>query len=134
MGEEILALERPLETPCAASKESGPLKYPKDYAENLNYRLKLILKLQNNPKMQMIVSDLCREDILFWVNSFCATYNPRKNPSTIPFITYDYEDKLILDVVDSIKNQKDLLIEKSRDMGVTWCVLLVFTWFWQFHG
>ena len=134
MGEEILALERPLETPCAASKESGPLKYPKDYAENINYRLKLILKLQNNPKMQMIVTDLCKEDILFWVNSFCATYNPRKNPSTIPFITYEYEDVLILDIVDSIKNQKDILIDKSRDMGVTWCVLLVFTWFWQFHG
>ena len=137
MSEELLALEPPVESlpePPELPKESIPFKYPKNYEANIDYRLKLILKLQNNPKMQMIVSDLCREDILFWVNSFCATYNPRKNPSTIPFITYDYEDKLILDVVDSIKNQKDLLIEKSRDMGVTWCVLLVFTWFWQFHG
>ena len=115
-------------------KESGPLKYPKDYDSNINYRLKMMMKLANNPKMRMIVSDLCKEDILFWCNTFCSTYNPRKNPSTIPFITYEYEDKLILDLVDAIKNQKDFLIDKSRDMGVTWCVLLVFTWFWQFHG
>ena len=115
-------------------KESGPIKYPKDYEANVTYRLKLMLKLQKNPKMQMIVNDLCKSDILFWVNTFAATYNPRKTPSTVPFITYEYEDKLILDIADSIKNQKDLLIDKSRDMGVTWCVLLVFTWFWQFHG
>jgi len=113
---------------------SEPFKYPKDYEANVTYRLKLMMKLQKNPKMQMIVNDLCKEDILFWVNTFCATYNPRKTPSTVPFITYEYEDKLILDIADSIKNQKDLLIDKSRDMGVTWCVLLVFTWFWQFHG
>jgi uncharacterized membrane protein (DUF106 family) len=62
------------------------------------------------------------------------TYNPRKNPSTIPFITYAYEDKLILELVDAIHNQNEILVEKSRDMGVTWCVLLVFAWFWQFKG
>lgn len=123
-----------LEAPVASPKESGPIKPPKDYAANIDFRLKLIMKLQKNLKMQYIVKDLCKEDILFWVNSFGATYNPRKNPSTIPFITYKYEDDLILDLVDSIKNQKDILIDKSRDMGVTWCVLLVFTWFWQFHG
>ena len=113
---------------------SKPYEYPKDYEANVTYRLKLMMKLANNPKMKAIVNDLCKEDILFWVNSFGCTYNPRKTPSTVPFITYEYEDKLILDIVASIKNQKDLLIDKSRDMGVTWCVLLVFTWFWQFHG
>lgn len=121
----------PIETPA---KESGPYKFPKEYAANVEYRLRLMMKLVNNRKMQLIVNDLCKEDILFWINTFCATYNPRKNPSNIPFITYKYEDDLILDIVESIKNQKDLLIDKSRDMGVTWCVLLVFTWFWQFHG
>ena len=121
--------------PVAPASTAGkPYEYPKEYNANIDYRLRLTLKLVKNPKMQMIVRDLCKEDILFWINTFCSTYNPRKNPSTIPFITYKYEDDLILDLVDSIKNQKDILIDKSRDMGVTWCVLIVFTWFWQFHG
>ena len=114
--------------------DTSPYQYPKDYEGNVDYRLRLAIKTEKDMKLRYVVQDLCKEDVLFWINTFCATYNPRKNPSTIPFITYEYEDKLILDLVDSIKNQKDLLIDKSRDMGVTWCVLIVFTWFWQFHG
>lgn len=113
---------------------SEPFKYPTTYDENVSYRLKLWMRVDKDARMKLIVKDLCKEDILFWVNSFVATYNPRKNPAVIPFITYKYEDDLILDLVDCVKNQKDILIDKSRDMGVTWCVLLVFTWFWQFHG
>ena len=109
-------------------------RYPKSYLENLKHRHKLIFGCLQKPQIQPHVLALCRADILFWINTFVATYNPRKTPSTIPFITYEYEDKLILDLVDSIKNQKDILIDKSRDMGVTWCVLLVFVWYWQFHG
>src|SRR4051812_46395797 len=119
MSKEVIAVER------AENKSGRPYEYPKDYEANIDYRLKLMMKLANNKKMQLIVADLCKEDILFWINSFCATYNPRKNPAVVPFITYKYEDDLILDLVDSIKNQKDILIDKSRDMGVTWCVLLV---------
>ena len=113
---------------------SEPFKYPTMYDENVAYRLKLWMKVDKDPKMKLIVKDLCKEDILFWVNSFVATYNPRKNPSVVPFITYEYEDKLILDIAESVRNQTDILVDKSRDMGVTWCVLLVFTWYWQFHG
>lgn len=108
--------------------------YPKDFDGNVDYRLRVLIKSQKSPQLQALMKSICKDDILYWVNVFTATYNPRKSPSTIPFITYEYEDKLILSLVDSIKNQKDILIDKSRDMGVTWCVLLVFTWFWQFHG
>lgn len=108
--------------------------YPRDYDQNLDYRLKLNYQAAKSPEARGLLYTLCKEDILFWVNCFCMTYNPRKTPSTIPFITYPYEDKLILDLVESVRSQKDILVDKSRDMGVTWCVLLVYTWFWQFHG
>jgi len=112
--------------------------FPKEEVANLKRRMDLLMKAQgSSPKAQELKSflwSLCAKDILYWVNFFVMTYNPRKNPSTIPFITYPYEDKLILELVDCVQNQKDILVEKSRDMGVTWCVLLVFTWFWQFKG
>lgn len=60
------------------------------------------------------------------------TLDPRKQPANIPFITYPFQDDLILTLQDHITNQKDLLVDKSRDMGLTWCVLFVFQWFWQF--
>lgn len=108
--------------------------YPTDYNENAKYRLDLLINCHNNESLMANLKELCRRDILFWVNCFCFTYNPRKTPSAIPFVTYEYEDNLILKLVDCIQNQKDILIDKSRDMGVTWCVLLVYCWFWQFGG
>ena len=118
--------------------ESAPLPtgpfYSKDLYENTALRFKLLSTAIKKPELRGLQWQMCRNDILYWVNCYVSTYNPRKTPSTIPFITYEYEDKLLLDLVESIRNQKDLLIDKSRDMGVTWCVLLALTWFWQFHG
>lgn len=108
--------------------------YPKTLEANTGYRLKVLLKSVNNRELQALMKSMCKDDILFWINCFCATYNPRKTPSVIPFLTYKYEDELILDLVERVRNQKDILVDKSRDMGVTWCVLIVLTWFWQFHG
>lgn len=107
---------------------------PKDLLENTKLRVQLLMKAQTSVEMRSIQYQMCKNDILYWANLYCSTYNPRKSPSVIPFITYPYEDELLLDLVDSVQNQKDILIDKSRDMGVTWCVLLVFTWFWQFKG
>src|SRR3990167_2650885 len=114
-------------------KDPKPL-YPANYDENARYRLEMLVKIQKSPLLKAHVKRLCEKDILFWVNTFVFTYNPRRTPSAIPFVTYKYEDKLILEIVDRIKNQKDILVDKSRDMGVTWCILLVFTWYWQFGG
>ena len=112
----------------------SPDDYPRDYEQNVEFRLKLVAKAQRSGEVQGLLYSLCAENILFWVNCFTMTYNPRKTPSTLPFLTYAYEDKLILELVERVRKQEDILIEKSRDMGVTWCVLLVYTWFWQFHG
>lgn len=111
-----------------------PTDYPRNYEQNLDFRLKLAVKCAKDEDARALLYQLCKDDILFWVNTFCMTYNPRKTPSTIPFITYEYEDKLIRDLVEKVRKQEDILIDKSRDMGVTWCVLLVYTWFWQFGG
>lgn len=107
---------------------------PKDAEANIRRRYKLLYHCSRSDDLKVVQHRMCSTDILYWVNLYALTYDPRKTPAAIPFITYPYEDRLILDLKDAIENQKDLLIEKSRDMGVTWCVLLVFTWFWQFRG
>ncbi len=106
--------------------------YPSNQDENQTYRMKLLMGASNNIQAMSVLHDRCREDVLFWINSFVYTYNPRKIPSMIPFITYKYQDDFILDLVDHIEKQKDILVDKSRDMGVSWCVLAVYTWFWLF--
>ena len=115
--------------------EPAPMEQiPKDLTENTKRRFKMVYACGKHPELRAIQYRMCQNDILYWVNLYAATYDPRKAPSTIPFITYAYEDKLLVDLVDSIRDQKDILIEKSRDMGVTWCVVLAFTWYWCFKG
>ena len=107
---------------------------PKDTYKNIQRRVLILSKCQKSVELRSNQYMMCRNDILYWVNLFASTYNPRKVPSVIPFITYLYEDDLLLELVDCVRNQKDILIDKSRDMGVTWCVLAVYTWFWMFQG
>lgn len=76
--------------------------------------------------------ELYERDPLFAFNAFYWTLDVRKRPRAHqPFCTYDYEDELILELVEAVSKGEDLLIEKSRDMGVTWCVLGTFFWFWS---
>ena len=37
---------------------------------------------------------MCSRDLLFYINTFCFTYDPRRIPkiTELPFITYDYQD------------------------------------------
>lgn len=77
---------------------------------------------------------MCARDILFFVNTFVFTYDPRKidNP-VLPFITYPYQDEVILRAVESRQKGYDMLIDKSRDMGGTWCLLSADAWLYQFR-
>ena len=100
--------------------------------QNLLKRYKLIVKAKESIDWQVRVRYACENDIVFWINNFCWTKDPRKN-AIIPIELYEFQETFVLQLVDHIKSQRDLLIEKSRDMGMTWCVLYVFQWLWLFH-
>ncbi len=52
----------------------------------------------------------------------------------MPWVCYDaYQPETILAIKKAIREQHDLLIDKSRDMGVSWMVLYVFQHEWQFE-
>lgn len=75
---------------------------------------------------------MCARDFLFWLNTFGWTYDPRRNPATVPFITYDYQDEAAVKLIQSI-GVEDICFLKSRDMGASWLCLSAFLWAWQFH-
>jgi hypothetical protein len=109
-------------------------KYPRDYEENLRYRNELREQISGDPQFAKTAWELCKRDILYWFNCFCWTHDPRKQPSMLPFITYRFQDIIIKEMQKNIDEQKDMLIEKSRDMGMTWILSLVFQHYWLFGG
>lgn len=107
--------------------------YPTSFGQNIKYRAEILKSCELKPELADKVKVLCFKDILFWINIFCQTKDPRRKPDVLPFLTYPFQDIHILELKNSIEQGNDLLIEKSRDMGASWMVLYVFTWFWLFH-
>ena len=103
---------------------------PKSYEENLLYRSHILTAANNNPELQEALKLRCK-DIRFFFNTFLYTYDPRVEPFSLPFITYEYEDMMIDWLTDRI-GLRDGLIDKTRDMGVTWTILGVFYHQWLF--
>lgn len=111
---------------------------PKDFQKNLQFRKSLYQMVDNESDRSLAVEkaaelrNMCANDILFYFNAFCWTYDPRRNPAALPFITYEYQDAAILKLADAIHTGYDLGIEKSRDMGASWLCIMVPEWFWHF--
>jgi len=64
----------------------------------------------------------------------CYTFDPRlKGTKTIPFITYPFQDPIILQIRDAVGDH-DLIICKSRGVGASWMAVLVFLWYFLFSA
>jgi hypothetical protein len=101
---------------------------PKGEAVNLACRTELLSWTATSFEAKQLVWNLCARDILYWLNCFVWTYDPRRPPgqAEIPFISWPYQDKTFY-LINQHINHQDLFIDKSRDMGATWMVMAVFT-------
>lgn len=113
-------------------------RVPKDLLGNLAYRRKVIEYGSRGRTEAQEIWTICKRDILFYVNAFLFLVEPRQIPGgkkvypIVPFITYPYQDKCILQLKGAL-GQQDVLIEKSRDVGASWMCLSVFEHAWHFE-
>ncbi len=110
------------------------LVVPKDEIQNVQYRRALRARAQGDKKFQKGLKEICRDDLIFYINSFVWQYNPNRLGEEVgPFITWDFQDVAVLKIVDNVVKRKDLLIEKSREVGASWLIEIAFDWLWIFH-
>jgi hypothetical protein len=96
-------------------------------------RVSLLAQAAKSPQLQALLREKCRRDIRFWFNHFCWTFDPRLAQPHRPFRLYAYQEKALDQIVAAIERGEDLLVEKSRDMGISWLILMVFQYFWLFR-
>ena len=119
------------ETEFGTLPSASALPYPKEYRENMEFRAKILRKAQTDHTFQAKLKELFFRDILFAFNCFFYTLDVRKRPfHNQPFITYPFQDKVILEIQKAIQEGYDLPNEKSRDLGLSWIVILIFQHFW----
>jgi len=102
-------------------------------ANFLRHRLTLWQNAHNNPTLQATLLQRCQNDPVFWINTFCWTFDPRLPQPVLPFQLYPFQEHAVQELVRAIEHSHDMVIEKSRDMGASWLVMLVLQWFWLFH-
>lgn len=100
-------------------------------------RTALLARIEQEPRLAALEKIKCKRDILHWFDWYAYTYDPRNGPNgrpigVIPFELYDFQREAVLEIYDSIINGRDILIEKSRDMGITWVVVSVFIYCFLF--
>lgn len=107
------------------------MEIPKDRIENLRWRNKALRRAAEDVGFRGMLKEMFFRDIFFAFNGFFYTYDPRKRPlHEIPFSVWDFQEEELLEVKEHITKGKDLVIEKTRDMGVTWIVALTFFYEW----
>ncbi len=118
------------------------MKYPKKVKDNFKQRAWILSKAKKNKQFEAAIRETVKNDILFWINNFCWIYDAKgdihkklgyDSPNML-FLTFPFQDKYIMQIVEKIIKGEDILTEKSRDMGISWIVLTIFLWFFLFGG
>jgi len=109
--------------------------------ENKLWRAFCWERMREDPSYARLLIESCKNDIRFYVSTFCYTYDTRKVKTIIPFIPYKYQEVLMSLIIfnanqskiqDNTRRRWDVGIDKSRTMGVSWCVLYALDYVWRF--
>lgn len=116
---------------------------PKHREANLAWRMDLIEKAEKDKGMQKDLLAACAASQLFWINAFSMTFHQfdvdktgkriESSHADQPMITWPLQDRLLLRFEDCITNGEDILVDKARDMGASWCCINFMHWLMCFR-
>ena len=110
----------------------GEYQESADYKKKLVDRLKIADACNRSDESKVYAIAACKADPVFFINNFCWTPNDKYKQYHFPFILYPFQEDYINWLNKHIDEGKDALVEKSREMGVTWLTLTLFLWKWLF--
>ncbi len=101
----------------------------------LKERLYLLDRCNNNKELQRYCIARAKQEPIWFFNMFLTTYNPRENPSIIPFILYDKQDELINWLECRLSKGEWGILEKSRYIGATviCCAYALHKWIFNYN-
>jgi len=111
-----------------------------DYQKKLKLRAEINDACGRSAKARVATWQLCErpdntvEGIKFFLNNFCYTLSTKTDPKHLPFILFEFQEDAIRWIVDRIEGKEDGLIEKSREMGMSWLMFVaVPIYYWLFR-
>lgn len=96
-------------------------------------RIKMIARMEQEPQLAQAARQVYANDPVKFIDDWGITYDPRRKPAIMPFVMFPRQRELIEWIRERDLNREDGIIEKSRDMGVTWLAVWYATWKWLFE-
>ena len=105
-----------------------------EFTQKLSYRLEVMQRAERDPVMrQNYLLNKWTVDPVDFIDTFGVMTDPRLvQYPVIPLFLFDYQRDIIYRLLDAELNGKDLLIEKVRDMGLSWITMWYVLWRWLF--
>jgi len=98
---------------------------PCDVIDELAARQQRLVRLRRNPGLWPGAREYYRTRPVAFARHWCFTYDPRNagsdTPATLPLVPFRRQRELIRFVYSCLEDRVSGLVEKSRDMGATWC-------------
>jgi phage terminase large subunit len=112
--------------------------WPPNYIKHFAWRQEQLLKLREDPVLLAGAIEYYRDHPIEFIEHWIDTYDPR-NAGTdqltyLPFKLFKRQREAVQFIYACLKEGGSGLIEKSRDMGVTWlcCAISIHLWrFWD---
>ena len=110
------------------------------YQTKLKDRIKINDAGNRSPEARKNIFYLCQQPddpaagCIFFIENFGWTATTKLSIKHLPFILFDCQKRAIRSVVEHIDKGRDIFIEKSREMGISWVVFCyIALWYWLFR-
>lgn len=107
-----------------------------DYAPVFLQRIDRLKRLRSDASMLDGVKQFYSEHPIEFIQDFGMTFDPRNVEkgidSVVPFLLFHKQVEFVTWTVDRWHGREDGVVEKSRDMGVSWLCVAVACWMWLF--
>ena len=108
-----------------------------DYTQVWADRMARLSNLRASPNLVPGVRAYYKDNPVAFINDWCCTFDPRNPeiglPATVPFILFPKQAEYVEWVVARWRGREDGLVEKSRDMGLSWLSMAIAVWMWAHH-
>jgi hypothetical protein len=111
-------------------------KHP-DYEPIIQERMRRLQTIRSTPGMVEGLKEFYKENPAQFITDWGVTSDPRNAdvglPVTVPFVLFPKQAEFIDWLVERWKGREDGLVEKSRDMGLSWLCVSIAATLWLFN-
>lgn len=110
-----------------------------DYDKVMLWRQYMTARLQAYPPLIQGMDVHYAQAPWDWINHWVMTYDPRRldvgsgAAAYVPLIMFTRQEEFIRLLYQAFTEQVNVLVDKSRDMGVTWLACAFSVWLWRYY-